>query len=95
MPQPQTAPRPTAPRPTEFQGISGDVLIQYFERIERLEEEKAGIAEDVKAVFIDAKSNGFDVKIMREILKMRKMEKAALEEQETMVDLYRQAIGFH
>ncbi|MBF0627985.1 MAG: DUF2312 domain-containing protein [Magnetococcales bacterium] len=85
----------TASKPTTYQGIAGDVLIQYFERIERLEEEKAGIAEDVKAVFLDAKSNGFDVKIMREILKMRKMEREALEEQENMVDLYRQAIGMH
>ncbi|MBF0152344.1 MAG: DUF2312 domain-containing protein [Magnetococcales bacterium] len=84
-----------ASKPTTYQGIAGDVLIQYFERIERLEEEKAGIAEDVKAVFLDAKSNGFDVKIMREILKMRKMEREALEEQENMVDLYRQAIGMH
>ncbi|MBF0614095.1 MAG: DUF2312 domain-containing protein [Magnetococcales bacterium] len=92
MPQAHAQP---ASKPTTYQGIAGDVLIQYFERIERLEEEKAGIAEDVKAVFLDAKSNGFDVKIMREILKMRKMEREALEEQENMVDLYRQAIGMH
>ncbi|MBF0416962.1 MAG: DUF2312 domain-containing protein [Magnetococcales bacterium] len=91
MPQPQTA----KANPSNYQGIAGDVLLQYFERIERLEEEKMGIAEDVKAVFLDAKSNGFDVKIMREILKMRKMEREALEEQENMVDLYRQAIGMH
>ncbi|MBF0416958.1 MAG: DUF2312 domain-containing protein [Magnetococcales bacterium] len=91
MPQPQTA----KATPSNYQGIAGDVLLQYFERIERLEEEKMGIAEDVKAVFLDAKSNGFDIKIMREILKMRKMEREALEEQENMVDLYRQAIGMH
>ncbi|MBF0342312.1 MAG: DUF2312 domain-containing protein [Magnetococcales bacterium] len=91
MPQPQTAKATSS----NYQGIAGDVLLQYFERIERLEEEKAGIAEDVKAVFLDAKGNGFDVKIMREILKMRKMERDALEEQENMVDLYRQAIGMH
>ncbi|MEO5332851.1 MAG: DUF2312 domain-containing protein [Magnetococcus sp. YQC-5] len=90
MPQPQVA-----SHPTEIHGISGDILIQYFERIERLEEEKAGIADDIKAVFMDAKSNGFDVKTMREILKIRKMERAALEEQETMIHLYREAIGMH
>ncbi|MBF0627323.1 MAG: DUF2312 domain-containing protein [Magnetococcales bacterium] len=82
-------------RPTEIHGIAGDVLLQYFERIERLEEEKVGIADDIKAVFLDAKSNGFDVKTMREILKIRKLERAALEEQETMMHLYREAIGMH
>ena len=84
-----------ASKPTTYQGIAGDVLIQYFERIERLEEEKVGIADGIKEVFMEAKGNGFDVKIMREILKMRKMEQEALDEQENMVDLYRQAIGMH
>lgn len=90
MPQPQIAPHPST-----YQGIAGDVLIQYFDRIERLEEEKVGIADGIKEVFLEAKGNGYDVKIMREILKLRKMEKAALDEQETMLDLYRQAIGMN
>lgn len=81
--------------PAEIHGIAGDVLLQYFERIERLEEEKTAIADDIKAVFLDAKSNGFDVKTMREILKIRKLERTALEEQETMMHLYREAIGMH
>ncbi|MBF0178637.1 MAG: DUF2312 domain-containing protein [Magnetococcales bacterium] len=85
----------TASKPTEYQGIAGEVLVQYFERIERLEEEKVAIADDIKAIFLDAKGNGFDVKTMREILKIRKMERAALDEQEAMIHLYREAIGMH
>ncbi|MBF0273537.1 MAG: DUF2312 domain-containing protein [Magnetococcales bacterium] len=94
MIQPHAIPQPVL-HPSVVHGIAGDQLLQYFERIERLEEEKTAIADDIKAVFLDAKSNGFDVKTMREILKIRKLERAALEEQETMIHLYREAIGMH
>jgi uncharacterized protein (UPF0335 family) len=74
-------------------GISGQVLRQFIERIERLEEEKKALAEDIKEVFAEAKSNGFDVKIMRKVISLRKIEPAELDEQETLIDLYKQALG--
>lgn len=85
----------TASHPTEVQGIAGEVLIQYLERVERLEEEKAGIMEGIKEVFSEAKNNGFDVKILRELLKLRKLDQADVDEQEALLDLYKQAIGMH
>jgi uncharacterized protein (UPF0335 family) len=74
-------------------GISGEHLKSYIERIERLEEEKAALAADIKDVFAEAKGNGFDIKIMRQILKLRKMNKADLDEQESLLDLYKRALG--
>lgn len=59
---------------TEVGGIAGDQLRAYIERIERLEEEKAALAADVREVFAEAKGNGFDVKIMRQVLRLRKMD---------------------
>ncbi|MBF0147280.1 MAG: DUF2312 domain-containing protein [Magnetococcales bacterium] len=79
--------------PSEYQGIPGEVLLRYLERIERLEEEKTALCEDIKEVFQEAKGNGFDVKIMKELLKIRKMEEHELDEKETMIDVYRKAIG--
>ncbi|MBF0108752.1 MAG: DUF2312 domain-containing protein [Magnetococcales bacterium] len=79
--------------PSEYQGIPGEVLLRYLERIERLEEEKTTLCEDIKEVFQEAKGNGFDVKIMKELLKIRKMEEHELDEKETMLDVYRKAIG--
>jgi uncharacterized protein (UPF0335 family) len=74
-------------------GISGDRLKSFIERIERLEEEKAALAADIKDVFAEAKGTGFDIKIMRQILKLRKMDKADADEQETLLDLYKRALG--
>jgi len=74
-------------------GIAADRLRSFIERIERLEEEKAALAGDVREVFAEAKSSGFDTKIMREILKLRKMEKADRQEQEELLDLYKRALG--
>jgi uncharacterized protein (UPF0335 family) len=74
-------------------GISGERLKSFIERIERLEEEKAALAADIKDVFAEAKGNGFDTKIMRQILKIRKMDKDDVDEQETLLDLYKQALG--
>lgn len=76
-----------------YGGITGEHLRQYIERIERLEEEKKTIAEDMKEVFGEAKANGFDVKIMRKIISLRKMDAADREEQEALIDLYKQALG--
>ncbi|MET1025927.1 MAG: DUF2312 domain-containing protein [Dongiaceae bacterium] len=74
-------------------GIAADRLKSLIERIERLEEEKAAIANDVKEVYAEAKSSGFDTKIMRQIVRLRKMEAHDREEQEQLLDLYKQAIG--
>jgi uncharacterized protein (UPF0335 family) len=68
-------------------------LKSFIERIERLEEEKAGIAEDIKEVYAEAKGTGFEVKIMRQIIRLRKMESDARREQEELLDLYMRALG--
>ncbi|MBY0354519.1 MAG: DUF2312 domain-containing protein [Rickettsiales bacterium] len=73
--------------------IAADQLRSYIERIERLEEEKAGIAADIRDVFAEAKGNGFDTKTMRQVLKLRKMEAAERDELEHMLDLYLVALG--
>lgn len=74
-------------------GIAGDQLRSYIERIERLEEEKAALAADIRDVFAEAKGNGFDVKIMREVIKLRRLDKDDRDEQETVLDLYKRALG--
>lgn len=78
---------------TDTGGISGQRLRSFIERIERLNEEKANISEDIKDVFSESKSVGFDNKIIRKIIKMRKMDKAALIEEEELTELYKSAIG--
>lgn len=74
-------------------GIASEQLRSFIERIERLEEEKAGLAADIREVFAEAKSQGFDTKIMRQVIKLRKMEDHDRREQEELVDLYLQALG--
>ena len=74
-------------------GIAADRLRSFIERIERLEEEKAALAADIREVFAEAKSNGFDTKIMRQVVRLRKMESADREEQELLLDLYKRALG--
>lgn len=74
-------------------GVEAPKLRSYVERIERLEEDKAGIASDIRDVFAEAKSNGFDVKAMRQILKLRKMKANERTEAEYMLDLYKRALG--
>lgn len=73
-------------------GIAADRLRSLIERIERLEEEKAAIASDIRDVFAEAKSAGFDVKIMRAIIKLRKMNAADRDEQEYLLDVYKKAL---
>jgi uncharacterized protein (UPF0335 family) len=68
-------------------------LKSFIERIERLEEEKAGIAADIKEVYAEAKGTGFEVKVMRQIVRLRKMESDARREQEELLDLYQRALG--
>ena len=78
---------------TEVGGIAGDQLRAYIERIERLEEETAALAADVREVFAEAKGNGFDVKIMRQVLRLRKMDGDDRAEEEALLDIYKRAIG--
>ena len=80
-------------RDTEVGGIAADRLRSIVERIERLEEERKALAGDIKDIFSEAKSAGFDVKVIRQILRLRRQEPADVEEQETLLDLYRRALG--
>jgi uncharacterized protein (UPF0335 family) len=74
-------------------GVAAEELKQFIERIERLEEEKAGIAEDIKEVFAELKGRGFDAKVTRQLLRIRKQDAAERQEQEAILDLYMQALG--
>lgn len=78
---------------TDVGGVAADHLRSFIERIERLEEEKKAIADDIKEIFAEAKGTGFDVKAMRAIVRLRKMEKGDRQEQEYMLDLYKHALG--
>lgn len=75
------------------EGISADRLRSLVERIERLEEERKALGSDIKGIYQEAKSAGFDVKALRQIIRMRTWEPARLEEHETLVDVYRRALG--
>lgn len=77
---------------TETGGIAADRLRSLIERIERLEEGKAAIASDIRDIFAEAKGAGFDVKIMRVVLKLRKMNAADRDEQEILTETYRKAL---
>ena len=74
-------------------GIAADRLKSFIERIELLEEEKGAIAGDIKEVYSEAKSAGFETKIMRQIVRLRKMDAQERTEQEQLLDVYKQAIG--
>ena len=82
-----------APETNTTQSVDGDRLRSIVERIERLEEERKAIGADIKDIFIEAKSVGFDVKVLRQLIRIRKLEPAEIEEQETLLDVYRRAIG--
>ncbi len=73
--------------------IAKDQLRSFIERIERLEEEKTTLAADIREVFAEAKANGYDVKTMRTVIKLRKMDASDRDEQEHMLDLYKHALG--
>ena len=73
--------------------IAADRLRSLIERIERLEEERKALASDIKDIFSEAKSAGFDVKVIRQLIRIRKQEPAEVEEQETLLDVYRRALG--
>ena len=85
--------KPASPSSPSSVDVTAERLKSFVERIERLEEEKKGIADDIKDVFSEAKGTGFDVKIMRQIIRLRKMEADDRREQEELLDVYMRALG--
>jgi len=73
--------------------ISAEQLRLFIERVERLEEEKKGLGDDIRDVYAEAKSTGFDVKTMRNIVRLRRMEKHHRDEAEMLLETYKQALG--
>ena len=78
---------------TPGSGAGADQLTQYIERIERLEEEKRAMMADIRDVYAEAKATGFDPKIMRQLVKMRAMDRELLQEQDELLQTYRAAVG--
>ena len=74
-------------------GVAGTQLRSFIERIERLEEEKKTIADDIRDVYAEAKGNGFDTKVMRQVIRIRKKDVAERQEEEAILDLYLHALG--
>jgi uncharacterized protein (UPF0335 family) len=74
-------------------GFAKEHLRSFIERIERLEEEKKALADDIREVYSEAKGTGFDTKVMRQVIRLRKMEVADRQEQEAVLDLYLSALG--
>lgn len=74
-------------------GVAADRLRSLVDRIERLEEERKAIGADIKDIYAEAKSAGFDVKALRHVVRLRKHEASDVEEMETLVDVYRRALG--
>ena len=77
----------------EFEGVSGERLRSFIQRIEKLEEDKAAVGEDLKEVYAEAKGTGFDTKIIRNIVRLRKKEVEKRREESELLDLYMSAIG--
>jgi uncharacterized protein (UPF0335 family) len=73
--------------------VAKDQLKSIIERIERLEEEKKALADDIKEVFAEAKGNGFDTKVLRTVIRLRKQDKTERQEHEALLDLYLHALG--
>lgn len=82
-----------ADQTNDVAGVAGKRLKSFLDRVERLEEEKKGLADDIKDIFAEAKGVGFDVKTMRKLLKLRKMEIEKRREEEDLLEVYKAAIG--
>ena len=78
---------------TNTGGVAADQLRAFVERIERLEEEKKSISDDIKDVYAEAKGNGYDAKVMRQVVRMRKQDKNERDEMDALLDLYLHALG--
>ncbi len=74
-------------------GIAADRLRSIVDRIERLEEERRALSSDIKDIYAEAKSAGFDVKVLRQLITIRRKQASEVEEQETLLDVYRRALG--
>ena len=85
--------RPKKAKSGDAGGIAAQQLRAFVDRIERLEEEKKALADDIKEVYAEAKGNGFDTKILRKVIALRKKDTAERQEEETILDLYLQALG--
>jgi Uncharacterized protein conserved in bacteria len=79
----------------QTESVAADQLKAFVERIERLEEEKDGIAGDIREIFAEAKGNGFDTKVMRRIISLRKKSRDERQEEEAILELYLQALGMN
>ena len=77
----------------EIGGESADRLRSFVDRIERLEDEKAALAADIREVYSEAKGVGFDIRALRQIARLRKMDQAERREQEELLDLYKRVLG--
>ncbi|WP_431281631.1 DUF2312 domain-containing protein [Humitalea sp. 24SJ18S-53] len=89
MSEPSTNPEPAS----DVGGIAADRLRSIVERIERLEDERKALAGDIKDIYVEAGSAGFEPSVVRKIIALRRREPAEVEEQETLLDLYRRALG--
>lgn len=78
---------------TETGGVAADRLRSIVDRIERLEEERKALGGDIRDIYAEAKSAGFDVKVLRQLISIRKKQASEVEEQETLLDVYRRALG--
>jgi uncharacterized protein (UPF0335 family) len=83
----------TPSRPANTGGVAAERLRSFVERIERLEEDKAGIAQDIKDVYLEAKGEGFDTKVMRKLISLRKKDPQQRREEDELLELYLSAIG--
>ncbi|MSO85578.1 MAG: DUF2312 domain-containing protein [Rhodospirillales bacterium] len=78
---------------TSVRGVSAERLRSFVERIERLEEEKAALAGDIREVYSEAKGAGYDIKVLRQVMRLRKLDKDARAEQEAVLETYLRALG--
>ncbi|MFP4004088.1 MAG: DUF2312 domain-containing protein [Alphaproteobacteria bacterium] len=93
MPSDTASPSANGKAAAQTGGVSGGQLKSIVERIERLEEEKAAIAADIRDIYAEAKANGFDAKVLRQVVKLRKMDQTERQEQESLLDVYLHALG--
>jgi len=82
-----------AKKPASGEAVAADRLRAFVQRIERLEEEKAAMAADIREIYAEAKGDGFDIKVLRQVIKRRKQDTADLQEQDALLELYLSALG--
>lgn len=93
MPSETASPSANGARRAQAGGVAAGQLKSIIERIERLEEEKAAIAADIRDIYAEAKANGFDTKVLRQVVKIRKMDQNERQERESLLDVYLNALG--